>query len=546
MQGHFATLQYMDSGVTHLSLLSVLSCAPSGARGKGVIQADAVTACEFMWNNFTCCYANESSAFCGYEDFVARMPVSYLNIYGCSGNAAFRYEPFRGNLTIHHSNFYNNTTEDVGTIHVWENGTLSVEWSVFQGNTIDMTGNNQTSISDCVFDKQIPSDVIDEGGNRVIADAPSWYLYGNVTLSCWLFDAVPSPSMTFTQSRNFHESLPVERSQLRESAFLNLSELDQVLTSQQFGASEQPSPSEEITVSEGITASSEINSSELIRSLDLAASSQKDSSGLIISLDFTASGQSNASEVMRSLDVAASSQKDSSELIRSLDLAASSQKDSSELVKTESGDVSIGFNVSNVANPSELSHSQEIVVSDQLNPSALDYSSEMCVSAQFPSSTKINHTEFGRSDEILSSQHIAISMQVNHSELFESNRIGASVHFDETDAIKSLQIDQSWDISLSKPMIHTNCAAPSHLRFSNVVYPSAVISQSSNFVESVQYNNNVDLSPNASFTNSPIPVTIIPGDADEQNTTAVDSIIGGVLVSLSLLAIAGLLFVVFV
>jgi hypothetical protein len=82
------------------------------------------------------------------------------------------------NLNIDHSNFYNNTlTADNGAVHATAKGKIEMEWCVFQGNTLDITGNNQMSVLHCIFDREVPSDVIDEGGNRVIADAPSWYLY---------------------------------------------------------------------------------------------------------------------------------------------------------------------------------------------------------------------------------------------------------------------------------------------------------------------------------------------------------------------------------
>jgi hypothetical protein len=163
MQGHFAMLALQDGGMTHLSLLSIVSCSPSGALGMGAIEADTVKKFQFERNNFTRCYARSGSAFWGWKDFVAEDSSSYINVYGCSGNAAFRYEPLGGNLTIHHSNFYNNTTtKDIGTIHVWKTGMLSVEWSVFQGNTLDITENNHTLVSDCTFNKDIPGDAIDE------------------------------------------------------------------------------------------------------------------------------------------------------------------------------------------------------------------------------------------------------------------------------------------------------------------------------------------------------------------------------------------------
>jgi hypothetical protein len=98
LQGHFAM---QDGGITQLSLLSVLSCAPSGSLGMGAIEADAMKEFQFQQNNFTHCHAQAGSAFWGWTDFAVPDPSLYIDVYGCSGNAGFRYEPLGGNLTIH-------------------------------------------------------------------------------------------------------------------------------------------------------------------------------------------------------------------------------------------------------------------------------------------------------------------------------------------------------------------------------------------------------------------------------------------------------------
>jgi hypothetical protein len=224
-------LLLQDGGLTQANYLSVLGCGPSGQIGIGAIEADTAMTFVFSQNNFTDCYARESSAFCGNKDSSLDQSSSYLNMYGCSGSGAFLYESAGKTLTTDHNHFYNNTaTGNSGTIHAREHGTINVDWSVVQGNTRNIAGNGQTFISHCVFDKEIPSGVIDKGTNVMDAHASSWPLYEDITITCLIFN--PVPTLMFTQSENLSESLPVERSLLRESGLLNLSELGRIMPSQ--------------------------------------------------------------------------------------------------------------------------------------------------------------------------------------------------------------------------------------------------------------------------------------------------------------------------
>jgi hypothetical protein len=203
-QGHFASLIGLDTAVTDLHLLTIVLCAPDEGFGRGSLELQKVNETELSQANFTSCYALQGSALWLRDDFVAIRPCSYLNIYGCSGESAVCYEPMSGGATIDHSNFYTNSVDEAyGALHLGENGQIDVEWSIFKGNALDITGNHRARVSHCVFDHEIPAEVAAGEDNTVNADGPSWYLYWWGTVSCVLFDPIPFPTLTFFPSGGF-------------------------------------------------------------------------------------------------------------------------------------------------------------------------------------------------------------------------------------------------------------------------------------------------------------------------------------------------------
>jgi hypothetical protein len=201
-------------------LLTLVGCGLSGsthiAGATGAVHSENLQTADFSQLNFTRCFSSWDSAFYAHGVFENGCPCSYCNIHSCSAQCAVRYHPTdeAKALKLDHSNFYNNAiTSDPSSLHgvlYPSTGVIEAESCVFSGNPRDFSPNLKFRITNCVFDKAIPSYVTQVSGNRALATTASFYLYPEDRLVCVLFDPIPVPEGWVTASPAAQVEVPVQ------------------------------------------------------------------------------------------------------------------------------------------------------------------------------------------------------------------------------------------------------------------------------------------------------------------------------------------------
>jgi hypothetical protein len=207
-----------------------VDCAASARASKAkaaAIAAEAIPAAQFAELNITNCFCTDVSAIYLYGDFGGACPCWYCNIYKCSAKCAVHYSSTKTEISLEHSNFYDNsvTASGTGAGIIYANaGIIHVKSCVFKGNPTDFAtgGKGSITLESCVTDRAIPGHVTKIGVNHAQSYTASFYLYPEATLVCALFEPIPVPDDLLSEvptplrvpspSAAFHESGKIQKS----------------------------------------------------------------------------------------------------------------------------------------------------------------------------------------------------------------------------------------------------------------------------------------------------------------------------------------------